>query len=225
MREQNCHPSNAPASIYQAGRFLTAICLLLCGCCDYQHPIDKEYAPEDTSLNVKEHKISYFFSLDQNFNLPDSELLRMLSLLQVAKGNGVGNIGFTLMSGKPIPLQLQEKARKQILRAMYRCGFPNSRIIDSGACVYRDAKTGIRMDILKYEATMTDCDKWSEDIGDINTNKSIPKFGASASYNLREMIFNSADIIAPRKYKGMKADSLIPGQGNSGGLASGGAAK
>ncbi|MDR2067706.1 MAG: CpaD family pilus assembly lipoprotein, partial [Holosporaceae bacterium] len=127
------------------------------------------------------------------------------------------------ISNKLIPLKLQEKAKKQILFLAGKNGFLDSRVVNSGICVYKDAKVGVRLDVLKYEAKGPDCDTWSEYIGDTDSNKHLPKLGASGSYNLVEMIANKADLVAPRKYKGTDAKSSIDALSASGsGSSSGG---
>jgi type IV pilus biogenesis protein CpaD/CtpE len=215
MLEKISHPSDTLTGRDLVSRFFTAVCFVLCGCCRYEHAEEENHVPETTMLEVKENKISHFFGVNQDFVLPESELYRIRTLLQLARANDVENAGFLLISGNPISIQQQEKVKKQILRAMHLCGFGDSRIIDSGICIYRDAKNGVRIDALKYDLKMPNCDTWSEYIGDINTDKPLPRFGASISYNLGEMIANKADIIIPREYKGTRSESLASGQNSA----------
>jgi type IV pilus biogenesis protein CpaD/CtpE len=168
---------------------------------------DENYISEGNELTVKENKISHFFNVDLNFYLLTGELGRIHNLLQTARREGVENVGFMLVSGKSIPIEQQERVKRQVYGIMHRCGFADTRITDAGMCIYRNAKMSVRIDMLKYDLKMPNCDPWSEYIGDINTNKHIPRFGASASYNLGEMIFNKADLVAPREYQGMRAET------------------
>ncbi|MDR0753495.1 MAG: CpaD family pilus assembly lipoprotein, partial [Holosporaceae bacterium] len=91
-----------------------------------------------------------------------------------------------------------------------------------GTCIYKDARTGIRIDILKYDVKKPNCNQWVEYIGDTDTNKNLPKYGAAVTCNMIEMIANKADFIAPREYKGSEAKSAVAAIGTTGSSNGGG---
>jgi type IV pilus biogenesis protein CpaD/CtpE len=193
--------------------------IVFCGC-EKQYLADDGYAPETTTIEAKESRKTYFFETGEDFNLSAEILAKIDNLLLKARQIGTDNIGFMLISDKLIPLESQKKAKKQIRLAMNKRGFINSRIVDSGHCIYKGARLGIRIDILKYETKKPDCDIWSEYVGDTDTNKHLPKCGVSDVYNLGEMIANKADLIAPREYAGQDTQASIAAMsGATGGTA------
>jgi type IV pilus biogenesis protein CpaD/CtpE len=187
----------------------TFSCLLLMQGCEKQYKADDNYISGFKSLNVSENRVSKFFALDNNFELSESTLLGVKKMLNDAKAEGIGNVSFVIISNRPIGIQEQEKIREIIQLCMYQAGFLNSRITDSGLCIYATAKPGVRIDILKYNVEEPDSRIWSEYIGDLDTNKEIPRFGVSEVCNFREMIANDADLLAPRKYKGAKTTDAV----------------
>jgi type IV pilus biogenesis protein CpaD/CtpE len=194
--------------------------LLFCGGCEKQYLPDDGYISEDNEIDAKEHKCVHFFRTGRDFNFSAATVAKMNKILRNTRSKGIGNIGFMLVSNQIIPLKLQEKAKKQIYFLTSKNGFMDSRVVDSGICVYKDAKVGVRLDVLKYEAKGPNCDVWSEYIGDADSNKHLPKLGASGAYNLVEMIVNKADLIAPRKYKGADAKSSIDALSSTGSTGS-----
>jgi type IV pilus biogenesis protein CpaD/CtpE len=182
--------------------------LFLTGC-EKQYLPNDGYIPEIIKINAREIKKVYFFGCSSDFNMDPGPLQAVDQLLKDVHDEDASNIGFMLISNQSISAETQEKVRKQLYEVLHKHGFINSRIINGGTCVYEDAKTGVRIDILKYKTEEPDCSKWSEYIGDTDTNKNLPKYGASDTYNIIEMIANKADFVAPRKYKGPEAKSSI----------------
>ncbi|MDR2781783.1 MAG: CpaD family pilus assembly lipoprotein [Holosporaceae bacterium] len=209
---------------------LALICLLLIGC-EKQYLANDGYVPETIEIEAKEVKDVHFFATPRNFVLDKPTTEAVNKLLKDARAEGIENIGFMLTSDRVITVETQEKAKKQISQLMIKHGFLNSRIINSGACVYKDAKVGFRIDILRYDVKEPNCSTWSEYIGDLDTNKHMPKYGAAAAYNLIEMISNKADFVSPRKYSGPEVSAAVnaariksSGGGGGGGSSSGSSA-
>ncbi|MDR0631738.1 MAG: CpaD family pilus assembly lipoprotein [Holosporaceae bacterium] len=202
---------------------LIIMSLFLLGC-EKQYLANEGYTPEIIQVDAKEVKKAHFFGTSYNFNMDSSAIEAMDKILKDARSAGIDNIGFMLISNEVIPIEAQKRAKKQIYKLMYKHGFITSRIVDSGTCVYQEAKTGVRIDILKYEIKEPDCSSWSEYIGDMDTNKNLPKYGATATYNTMEMVANKADFIAPRKYRGQEVRAAIAAAvatpGSSGGSSS-----
>jgi type IV pilus biogenesis protein CpaD/CtpE len=201
--------------------YFMAINLLLVGC-HKQYRADDGYIPETITIDTTETKNINFFPTSDDFNLCDADVTAMSNLFKEALSDGIDNIGFMLVSDKAIPFEVQEEAKKKISFMMGRHGFLDSRIVDSGACVYKGAKTGVRIDLLKYDTNEPDCSKWSEYIGDIDTNKNLPKYGAASAYNFLETIGNKADLISPRKYKGQDVTSAVKASQTESGASTGG---
>ncbi|MDR0556122.1 MAG: CpaD family pilus assembly lipoprotein [Holosporaceae bacterium] len=206
--------------IVNATTSLAAGLLLLCGC-EKQYLANDGYVPEIVHVEAKENKKNYFFGTSGSFELTHDIVDAIVEVLKKARSTGVDNIGFRLISDRSIPLKIQENLRKQLSNLMCRHGFLRSRIVDSGTCIYRDAKAGIRIEVLTYDVKEPDCSLWSEYIGDIDTNKHLPKFGAAYTYGLLEQIANKADLVTPRKYRGQDTLDAIAaakaGSSSSGG--------
>jgi type IV pilus biogenesis protein CpaD/CtpE len=194
----------------------TFCCLLLLQGCEKQYKANDKYVSDFKSLNVSENRISKFFELNNNFELSENTLLGIKKILKDAKAEGANNVSFVIISNRPIGIQEQEKIRGIIQQYMYQAGFLNSRIIDSGLCIYATANPGVRIDILKYNVEEPTAAMWSEYIGDLDTNKEMPRLGVSEACNLKEMIANDADLIAPRKYKGANVTDAIAAIGSAG---------
>ncbi|MDR0677615.1 MAG: CpaD family pilus assembly lipoprotein [Holosporaceae bacterium] len=195
------------------------IVLSLLGC-EKQYLPNDGYIPEKAEIMAKENKQVHFFKTSSNFNLDSADIDALERLFRDTRGEGTDNIGFMLTSDKPIPFSVRENTGKKLRRLMHKYGFINSRIVDSGTCTYQGAKTGIRIDVLKYDVKTPDCSQWSEYIGDTDTNKHLPRYGASDAYNLAEMISNKADLVSPRKYSGQDAASAISTMGKGGSSSS-----
>ncbi|MDR0678035.1 MAG: CpaD family pilus assembly lipoprotein [Holosporaceae bacterium] len=187
---------------------LMLMALILLGC-EKQYLADDGYVPEITKIDTKETRKVYFFKSSADFDLHHDIIANIEKLLKNIRSKGIENIGFLLVSNKPISMDIQKKVKKQIRQLICKHGFIDSRIMDFGACIYQNARVGIRIDALKYDVKKIDCSIWSEYIGDTDTNKHLPKCGASIAYNLSEMIVNKADFVMPRKYKGPDAKSAI----------------
>jgi type IV pilus biogenesis protein CpaD/CtpE len=196
--------------------FVASLSSLLMLGCEKQYKADDGYIPEFYEIDTVETKSSQLFTLDNNFNFSDVILSRMNKLLKAARAEGKENVSFVIIANRPVDMDIQEKIRNRVYALLYKTGFINSRIIDSGLCIYKSANTGVRIDILKYEVNPPDCSLWSEYIGDMDTNKNLPKFGMSDAYNLTEMIGNKADFVVPRKYKGPQAAKAIAAIGSGG---------
>ncbi|MDR2646110.1 MAG: CpaD family pilus assembly lipoprotein [Holosporaceae bacterium] len=189
--------------------------------CEKQYLPNDGYIPEVMRIEAQEVKNSYFFGCLPDFNADSNFWGEIDKLLRDVRPEE-GNIGFMLLSPQSIPVEVQEKVKNQLYTLMYKHGFISSRIIDSGICIYKDAKTGIRIDVLKYDVKKPNCNQWVEYIGDTDTNKNLPKYGAAGTYNTIEMIANKADFAAPRKYKGSEAKSAIAAVGAVGSSGGGG---
>jgi type IV pilus biogenesis protein CpaD/CtpE len=186
--------------------------LFLLGC-EKQYLANDGYIPETIQVDVKEVKNTHFFETSRNFNIDSGAIEAMNKVLKDARSAGIDNVGFMLISNELIPVEAQKRAKEQTYKVMHKHGFMTSRIIDSGTCVYKDAKVGIRIDILKYDIKEPNCSQWSEYIGDMDTNKNLPKYGAAITYNIIEMIGNKADFITPRKYRGQEVNAAIAAAG------------
>ncbi|MDR0580745.1 MAG: CpaD family pilus assembly lipoprotein [Holosporaceae bacterium] len=197
-----------------------AVSLFLAGCKKQYLPNDG-YIPEVIRIDAQEVKKSYFFGCSQRFNVNPNFWEAIDKFLEDVHREE-DNIGFMLLSHQSIPVEIQEKVKNQLYALMYKHGFIGSRIINFGICIYKDAKTGIRIDVLKYDVKKPNCNQWVEYIGDTDTNKNLPKYGAAGTYNMIEMIANKADFAAPRKYKGAEAKTAITAIGSASGGSSGG---
>jgi type IV pilus biogenesis protein CpaD/CtpE len=209
-------------TFFWAKAVASLIGILLTGC-EKQYLANDGYVPDAVVIEAKEVKTVHFFDTSLNSDINPTILVAMDKLLNDVRGEGVDNVGFMLVSDKLIPPETQERVKKQIYKLLYKNGFMSSRIVDSGVSVYKDAKTGVRIDVLRYDIKEPNCDLWSEYIGDMDTNKHLPKYGAADAYNFTEMIANKADLVSPRKYKGQEVKAAIAasaGGGSSSGSSS-----
>jgi len=187
---------------------LTAVCLLLTGC---SHEIEDmaSYSYAEKNVDIKESKTSHFFAVDSNFQMSDEGKAKLSQLLKDSKGRGIENVGFIIVSDSPVAKTERTVLSNQVRSQMEKAGFLDSRIIDSGICVYKDAKKGVRVDILKYDLKRSTFDEWDDPIGDCDLEQNLPNWSKATNYNMEEMIANPADLISPRKYKGQKATDAI----------------
>lgn len=200
--------------------FGLAVLTLVTTGCEKQYLADDGYTPEEYTVDITENKKINFFGTSENFGLSESTVQQIENLLKETRSKGIENISFMLVSDKPVPANVYQATREKMLGLMRRHGFLESRIVDSGMCVYSDAKRGVRIDVLQYDVQEPDCSQWSEYIGDTDTNKNLPKYGVSEIYNLEQMIANKADLIAPRTYKGQRTQDAITAAGLSAGGSS-----
>lgn len=199
---------------------LTVCCLILTGCSS-ESKSGSFGGFEEVKINITENRITHFFGVDNNFQLSVSDQERLEKLLKDSKGEGIENVGFMIVSNSPVLTAQKKAVSDQVKSKMIRAGFLESRIVDSGVCIYKDAKKGIRVDILKYDLQRTDISLWSDYIGDCDTDKSLPHYGRATNYNMEEMVSNSADLISPRKYKGQKTESAISAMSEMGSSSGG----
>ncbi len=186
---------------------LTVIGLFLTGCSnEIEHK--GEYSWID-DIDIFEEKVPNFFNVNGDFELSSLDQAALERLLKNAKGKGIENIRFMIVSNTPVPIEKQNAMSEYLKTKMAKAGFLNSRIIDSGVCIYKDAKKGVRVDILKYRIDRTNVDLWNEGVGDCDVEKNMPRYGATNNYNLEEMVANRADLISPRKYPGQRTDAAI----------------
>jgi pilus biogenesis lipoprotein CpaD len=200
---------------------LLSIACILIGGCEKQFKADG-YVPEFATVDATENKDSHFFASSYSFDFSVSQYAEIEALLTNVKATGVDNIGFMIISNKPIPEQTQKRVKDRILALMHKHGFISSRIVDYGTCVYQEAKPGVRINVLKYSVKTPDCSTWSEYVGDTDTNKDLPKYGFSAVYNLEQMIANKADLVAPRKYIGQTTQTAVAAVKDAGSAGGGG---
>lgn len=197
---------------------LTAVCLILTGCSEREFTSLSDF--DETEIDITENKTSHFFAVNSNFEMSAGDLAKLEKLLKDSKGEGIENVGFMIVSNSPVLTAQKKSISERVKSKMMRAGFLDSRIVDSGVCIYKDAKKGVRVDVLKYDLQRTDTNLWDDSIGDCDTEKPLPSYRKATNYNLEEMIANSADLIAPRKYKGQKIEQAIKamsGTGSSGG--------
>ena len=195
------------------------ILLAISGCHLGPDVASDDFIPEMSNINVSERTDTNFFSSNHDFNFSNEKLAAISDLLKKTRSSGITNIEFLVVSNRALTTQQKNKVRKTILGLMHQHGFINSRIRISGVCVYRDAKPGVRINILRYAVKKPDGNKWSDFIGDVNTNKTIPRMGSSADYNLKSMIANEADLISPRRYRGVRTDIAVSSiTGGGGGI-------
>ena len=187
---------------------LTAVCLLLTGCSS-ERAEAPSYIYHREKIDVKENKTSHLFAVDNNFQMSEEDQVKLYQLLRDSKGRGIENVSFMITSDSPVTKFERVALSNQVRSHMEKAGFLGSRIIDSGICVYKDAKKGVRVDILKYDIQKTHIGEWDNPIGDCDLEQSLPNYGKVTNYNLEEMVANSADLISPRKYKGQKATHAI----------------
>lgn len=210
---------------------LTAICLMLSGCSSNEFVNDPMLVHRQ--IDITENKVPTFFNVGNNFELSSGDKIALEKLLKEAKSKGIENVGFMIISDVPVPEERAVAVSDSIKNTMIRSGFMLSRIVDSGVCVYKDAKKGIRVDILKYDIKGSDASLWDYSIGDSDQDKTLPKLNVANNYNLEEMIANKADLISPRKYRGQKTESAVKamssvydtGGGSGGSSYSAGSAK
>lgn len=192
---------------------LAAVCLLLSGCSERSAlPEDYEYP----KIDITENKTSHFFATDNEFVISNADKEKLKKLLRDSKGEGIENIGFIIVSNSPVLKSQKSVLSSQIKSLMIKAGFLESRIVDSGVCIYKDAKKGVRVDVLKYDLNRTDIGLWTESTGDCDFEKALPNYGKAMNYNMEEMIANSADLIAPRKYKGQRVTDTLNAIGSIG---------
>ncbi len=187
---------------------LTAVCLLLTGCSSEREEAPS-YSYNEEKINVKENRTSHLFAVDNNFQMSDEDRVKLFQLLRDSKGQGIENVSFIIISDSPVAKFERVALSNQVRSQMEKAGFLDSRIIDSGICVYKDAKKGVRVDILKYDLKRTNLGEWDDSVGDCDIEKNLPNYSKATNYNLEEMVANPADLISPRKYKGQKATAAI----------------
>ncbi|GHU12005.1 hypothetical protein FACS189449_04720 [Alphaproteobacteria bacterium] len=190
------------ARINASGVTTLVIAFALLVGCEKQYKVDDGYVPEVCELDVTESKKSEFFELNKKYELSKTDILKIEKLLSDSRAKGIDNTSFAIIVDRPIENNIKDKIRNKVLSIAYKAGFINSRVIYSGTAVCDGAQSGVRVDVLEYDVKEVDCSPWSEYIGDMDTNKNLPKFGVADKYNLREMIANDADLVVPRKYKG-----------------------
>lgn len=198
---------------------LLAVLIGLAGCSGRKPSVDNSRV-ETTYLEAKEGRVSHFFETFDNFTLSESQVAELETVLRDMKAHGETNIGIALMSSKIVPDNIQEKAKQTLRGIMYRHGFLDSRIVDSGLVMYETAKTGIRVDVLKYKTKSLYTGLWRQSPGDHSIHRDLPQYGVATASNFGEMIANTADVISPRKYKGQKAADAIAAIGSSSGGSS-----
>lgn len=181
----------------------------LVSACGKQAKINDNDTLEIAKINVDEQCEYHIFKFDSNFNISDADVAKIEALLKNARADNIENIEFLIVSNSPISIEKQTKIKWRIKTLMYKNEFIRSRIIDRGICVYKYAKPGVRIGILRYKVKEPDCSIWDEYIGDIDTRKNLPRYGVSNAYNLKEMIANTADLTSPRKYPGARVSSAI----------------
>lgn len=183
---------------------VSILCLLIG--CEEDPNIGKEI--EELKIDISENKQSHFFPINGNFELTSNDIAGIDSLLKDSYGKGHENIGFMIISDKAIKEEQRETLSQTIISRAKKAGFLDSRITDSGICVYKNAKKGVRIDILSYDLKKPDT-SWKNSIGDCNTNKNMPSYGTCSLWNLEEMVANKADLISPRKYKGQNTEGAV----------------
>ncbi|MDR2794322.1 MAG: CpaD family pilus assembly lipoprotein [Holosporaceae bacterium] len=196
--------------------------LLMVGC-EKQYKVDDGYVHEFAEINVVKHINSLFFPLNEHKNFSPSVRRTMKKFLGDAKKNGIENIAFFIISPPVLSDDLQQIIKKQVLAIAYKSGFMASRISYDGTLQSKGSEIGVSIETLKYALQEPDCSTWSEYVGDTDTNKDLPRFGAADRHNLKEMIANEADLATPRKYKGPRTQNAITAMNamNTSGAASG----
>ena len=192
---------------------LTAVCLILTGCSEKEITSISDF--EETKIDITENKTSRFFAVNNNFEMSASDVAKLEKLLRDSKGEGIENVGFMIVSNSPVLPAQKKTLFEQVKSKMIRAGFLESRIVDSGICIYKDAKKGIRVDVLKYDLQKTNVDLCDDSVGDCDTEKTLPRYGSAMNYNTEEMISNRADLVSPRRYKGQKTEQAISAMGTS----------
>ncbi|MDR2681509.1 MAG: CpaD family pilus assembly lipoprotein [Holosporaceae bacterium] len=188
--------------------------LLLAGC-EKQYKADDGYVHEIPEITVQKSKNISLFSWSQEKKFPSDVFKKMLIFLHGAKEDGIENIAISIFFPSAVSDEKKEKIKKQVWASAYEAGFIASRILDAGVFSSEDQDIKVYIDLLKYDLQEPDCSLWSEYIGDMDTNKDLPKFGAADRYNLKEMIANGADLVTPRKYKGPHTKNAINAIGTS----------
>ncbi len=200
---------------------ITLMLLLTTGC---ETPINKSGSDIDKEDSLKitaiENREIHLIQCNKDFKVTNEQKMRFKEFLKESREAGAENIAFTIISDHQLSLSKQKEIKKFVYGLIYKEGFIKSRVIDSGVCVYKDATPSIRVDVLHYELDEPDVSQWNADVGDCNLDKDIPKFGVSNSYNFGKMIANKADLLNPRKYKGMSATDAVSAIGTSSGSSS-----
>ena len=197
-------------------KYISVLVLLGMTGCYAPKPRTENDKVEVISLEVKENKASHFFDTGDDFTLSAAQIKELESVLKRMNARGESNIGIMLISSKPATRSVQEKAKKALKSTIYKYGFIDSRIVDSGLAVYDSARTGVRVDVLKYKAKDIDTGLWKESPGDHCIQRDLPQYGGATSYNFGEMIANTADVVVPREYKGQKTEDAVAAIGASG---------
>lgn len=193
---------------------VSAMCCMLAGCDAFAPTHQME---DFSKLNVKETKQTTFFPTNDEFVLTKELEIEIIKKLKDAYAKGLDNIRFMLIANKSISIDVEKKAKEKISFIMKKNGLIDSRIMYDDICIYKDAKVGIKIDILKYDVEMPDCSPWNSSIGDMDVTKNLPKIGYAENYNMAAMVANSADIVSPRTYKGHEPKDAISSMGASGG--------
>lgn len=166
--------------------------------------------------DVETRTIYRTFRTDSNFNFSPATLKSIDEVLRDAKASGEDNVEFLIISNEPVTAEKQQRIKNQLFSMMYERKFIKSRIKYRGVCVYKTAKKGVRMGILRYKMKELDTNVWTDSIGDIDPTKKIPKHGVSQAYNLEAMVGNKADLVEPREYPGMRAEAAVAALTESG---------
>ncbi|MDR3179347.1 MAG: CpaD family pilus assembly lipoprotein [Holosporaceae bacterium] len=177
--------------------------------CEKQYQPDDGYVHEIAEINVVKFRNSSFFPLNQHKNFSSSVRTTMENFLREAKNNEIENISFSIFSPQDVNNNVLQSIKKQVLAIACKAGFILSRISYDGIIKTESSEIEVYIETLKYKLQEPDCSPWSEYIGDTDTNKDLPRFGAADRYNLKEMIANGADLVTPRKYKGPHTPSAI----------------
>lgn len=183
--------------------------LALAGCNSPQPTEDDVHILEIVDVTIQEKRDVHFFNTNSNFDISPDVTKKIEDVLTKTRKKNIDNVGIMLISPKPITEQVYNKAKSQLVDLIRKNGFLDSRIKDAGLSIYDGANYGIRVDGLEYEITDPNCDKWDTTIGDVNTDKSLPKYGVAQAYNLAQMIANKADLMSPRTYKGPSTEAAI----------------
>jgi type IV pilus biogenesis protein CpaD/CtpE len=192
--------------------------------CEKQMESTDCYRPEIAHIDVEESRDVHFFECPKTFDLSASTFVKIEDLLRKKRGDGIENLSFMLISNSDIPFDIQKKIKRRLYSIIAKHGFIKSRTIYAGTCTYDNAKTGLRLDILKYNVRLPNAARWAEYIGDTDTHKNLPKYRCSDIYNLEMMIANPADLVAPRQYCGQAVKDALSAIGlTSSGGSSGGA--
>lgn len=208
------------------------VIFLIClnGCMHDKHKMTTEFTKfKEYSIVVDESIDSYCIPLKPNTLIMDEELISTFNeIVNKIKVSGKKNIKITFINNTSnINLGKQTLLLKQFKRFMLEAGFGVTQIKLNFQSKNDESEMpyGVKMEALGYESKPVEASVWDEAIGDIDTEKDMPSFGATMASNLEQMIANPGHLVNPPECEFSESKSsiaaMLSGASSSGGSSGG----